>query len=87
MPDNDGMKYWPAVRDLLKWINDQHDPDKMGHDIPLTEYGFDSMDFFELSQELSERHGIEITDKDYPRLTTISGILCYLNEVVGEKAA
>jgi acyl carrier protein len=50
------------------------DPDAMLQD----EADLDSMDFLNLVTALSEQTGIEVPERDYPRLATIDGFVDYL---------
>lgn len=40
--------------------------------------GLDSLDTVDLIMQLEQEFGIRIPDEDYPRLTTLQGVLTYL---------
>jgi acyl carrier protein len=47
------------------------------------EADIDSMDFLNLVAGLHEQSGIDIPEDDYPKLSTLSDILAYLEQRVG----
>ena len=49
-------------------------------DMKMTEQGIDSLGMFNVLLVLSERHGIEIPDRDAERLNTINQITEYFNQ-------
>lgn len=42
--------------------------------------GLDSLDTVDLVMQLEKAFGIRIPDEDYPKLTTMRGVLMYLEE-------
>ncbi len=44
------------------------------------ELDLDSMDFLNVVTELSERLGVDIPERDYPRLSTLEGAVAYLEQ-------
>jgi acyl carrier protein len=42
--------------------------------------GLDSMDFLEVIVAVYEATGVEVPERDYPRLATLSGFVAYLAE-------
>lgn len=53
---------------------------KLRDDVKLSDQGIDSLEIFNVLLVLCERYEIEIPDADVERLTTISGIVGYLND-------
>jgi acyl carrier protein len=43
----------------------------------------DSMDFLNLVTAIAERTGVEVPERDYPKLVTLDGFTAYLAERVG----
>lgn len=52
------------------------DPDKSFRD----QFDFDSMDYLALMMALNEQLGIHIPEFDYPKLSSLSGCVQYLEE-------
>lgn len=52
------------------------DPDKSFRD----QFDFDSMDYLTLMTDLNEQLGIHISEVDYPKLSSLSGCVQYLEE-------
>lgn len=48
-------------------------------EVKLTEQGIDSLGMFSVLLVLSERHGIEVPDRDAERLNTVARIVEYFN--------
>ena len=54
---------------------------------PLQEtFDLDSMDFLNIMTALADTTGIEVPERDYPRLATISGFAAYVSERSGAQA-
>ncbi len=55
------------------------DPGAIDPDVPLGEQlDLDSIDFFNLIVAVAERTGIEVPERDYPRLATLNAAIAYL---------
>ncbi len=52
------------------------DPDKSFRD----QFDFDSMDYLALMMDLDQQLGIHISEVDYPRLSSLSGCVQYLED-------
>jgi acyl carrier protein len=66
---------------LLHRIAPEVDLDEVDPDAPLQEsMDLDSMDFLNLVTALHEATGIEVPERDYPSLATITGFLDYVME-------
>jgi acyl carrier protein len=46
----------------------------------IKDLGFDSLDTVDLMMQLEQEFSISIPDEDYPRITTISSLMAYLEE-------
>lgn len=42
------------------------------------QFDFDSMDFMHFITELARRTGVQVPERDYPQLATLSGALAYV---------
>lgn len=58
------------------------DPDARYQD----ELDLDSMDFLNLVTAVHEELGIDIPERDYPRLATVRGFVSYLSDAVATSA-
>ncbi|HSH41319.1 MAG TPA: acyl carrier protein [Arenicellales bacterium] len=70
-----------VVRDTLAEIAPEAeagsiDPDRTFRD----QFDFDSMDFLALMMALNKKLGIHIPETDYPRLSSLSGCVRYLED-------
>lgn len=64
---------------LIGRIAPEVDLDELDADAALTDAaGLDSMDFLRLMDALYEETGVDVPDRDYPRLATIAGFVDYL---------
>ncbi|HEX4868815.1 MAG TPA: acyl carrier protein [Acidimicrobiales bacterium] len=64
---------------LLHRIAPEVDLDDVDPDAPLQEaMDLDSMDFLNLVTALHEQAGIEVPERDYPALGTVSGFVAYV---------
>lgn len=53
--------------------------DQLAHDVDFwTELQLDSMDHLAVMTRLSEQTGIDIAERDYPRLTTVASLRDFL---------
>jgi acyl carrier protein len=70
------------LRDLLHRVAPEADLDRLDPDASLQEeLDIDSMDFLNLVTTLYEERGIDIPERDYPRLATLNGCVTYLSTV------
>jgi acyl carrier protein len=68
-----------VVREVLCEVAPEADPEHIGRDVTLLEaLGFDSLDFLDFVAGLHQRTGVEIVERDYPRLLTIDDCVAYL---------
>lgn len=64
---------------LIARIAPEVDLDEVDADAALTDAaGLDSMDFLRLMDALYEETGVDMPDRDYPRLGTVAGCVDYL---------
>jgi acyl carrier protein len=67
------------LAELLHRIAPEVDLDEVDPDAPLQEsMDLDSMDFLNLVTALHEATGIEVPERDYPSLATITGFVDYV---------
>jgi acyl carrier protein len=67
------------IEATLLQIAPEADLDQVSQDETLTEaLGLDSIDFLNLLDGLYEATGIEIPERDYPKLATLDGMVAYL---------
>jgi acyl carrier protein len=67
------------VRKVLRGVAPDLEVDVLDPDLDLREEAdLDSMDFLNLVTGLHEATGIEIPERDYPRVATIAGCAAYL---------
>jgi acyl carrier protein len=65
----------------LRRIAPEVDADGLDPDVELRDQiDFDSMDFLNFVDELHEATGIEVPERDYPRIATVAGCARYLAE-------
>ncbi len=63
----------------LRGIAPEADLDEVRSDKPLQdELDLDSMDFLNLMVAIAESTGIEIPERDYPKVDTLDGLVAYL---------
>ena len=60
-------------------------PDLVGESIDpgrryRDQFEFDSMDFLHFVVELHRRTGVEVPERDYPRLETLAGAVAYISQ-------
>ena len=74
------------VRALLHEVAPDADLDNVSSDATLQEsLGLDSLDFLAFVDRLHERTGIEIPERDYPRLLTIDDCVSFLVSATGRE--
>ena len=67
------------LAELLHRIAPEVDLEEVDPDAPLQEsMDLDSMDFLNLVTALHEATGIEVPERDYPSLATVTGFLDYV---------
>jgi acyl carrier protein len=70
-----------AVRQSLSKVAPEIDPAEVDPDKSFRDqFDFDSMDYLSLMMDLNETLGIRISEVDYPRLSSLSGCVQYLDE-------
>ncbi len=68
------------MRTVLRQIAPEADLDDVGPDEGLREaLDLDSMDFLNFVIGIHEKTGIEIPERDYPRLASVEGCVSYLS--------
>jgi acyl carrier protein len=68
-----------AVLDALARVAPEADLDAIEPDVDLREQiDVDSMDLLNLVIGIHERTGVEIPERDYPKLVTLDGCVAYL---------
>jgi acyl carrier protein len=66
-------------QDLLRRIAPEVDLDDVDPSAPLQEeMDLDSMDFLRLVTALYDATGIDVPERDYPRLATVDGFIDYM---------
>jgi acyl carrier protein len=67
------------VRAALHEVAPEADLDRLRGDEPLQEaLDLDSIDFLNFAEAIHERTGLEVPDRDFPRLATLDGAAAYL---------
>jgi len=62
------------------------DPAAIDPDTDLAEQlDIDSMDFLNIVVEINSRTGIEIPERDYPKLSTLNGAVSYLRRASNQR--
>jgi acyl carrier protein len=70
---------YQLIRSVLRQVAPEAELDQVGTDETLQEaLDLDSMDFLNFVVGLHEQTGIEIPERDYPRLSTLEGCIDYL---------
>lgn len=68
-----------VLRAVLREVAPEVDLDQVGPDEDLTEgMDLDSIDFLNLVIGVHERTGLDIPERDYPKLATVRGWVAYL---------
>ena len=68
-----------AVLGAIHRVAPEADPASLEQDVPLREQlDIDSMDFLRFVTELNKSLGVDVPEKDYPRLATVDGCVDYL---------
>ncbi|HVN51835.1 MAG TPA: phosphopantetheine-binding protein [Acidimicrobiales bacterium] len=69
---------------LLRRIAPEVDPaDLVPGALLQEEFDLDSMDFLNLVTALHDEAGVEVPERDYPRLATVGGFVGYVVEATG----
>lgn len=67
------------VRNVLHQVAPEADLEHVGIDEPLQEaLDLDSIDFLNFAEGLHEQTGLDIPERDYPRLSTLHGCADYV---------
>ena len=67
------------VISVLTEVAPEVDPDAIDPDTELVEQlDIDSMDFLNIVVAINERTGIEVPERDYPKLSTLNDAVAYL---------
>ena len=70
-----------TVRQSLSEVAPEVDPDSIDPDRSFRDqFDFDSMDHLALMMDLNEKLGIHISEIDYPKLSSLSGCVRYIEE-------
>jgi acyl carrier protein len=76
-----------AVLDSLQEVAPEADLARLAQDDDIRdELDLDSMDFLNFMIGVHERTGIDVPERDYPRLGTLAGALSYLARKLGTPA-
>jgi len=76
-----------VVISVLTEVAPDIDPAAVDPDIDLVEQlDIDSMDFLNVIVAINERTGIEIPERDYPKLSTLSDAVAYLARAQTQRA-
>ncbi|MGD0082424.1 MAG: acyl carrier protein [Acidimicrobiales bacterium] len=69
------------IRSVLRQVAPEADLDDVGAGETLQEaLDLDSIDFLNLVVGLHEKTGLEIPERDYPKLSTVEGCVAYLTQ-------
>ena len=72
-----------AVLDILSDISPDEDLSNLNPDVPFREQlELDSMDFLDIVMELKKRYRVQIPEKDYPHLASMSSTVTYLTPLM-----
>ncbi len=70
------------IHDVLIWalteVAPDIDPAIIKPDVELAELEIDSIDFLNLVIAVHEKTGIDIPERDYPKLSTVNDVVAYL---------
>ena len=70
-----------TVRQSLSEVAPEVDPDSIDPDESFRDqFEFDSMDYLALMMDLNKKLGIHISEIDYPKLSSLSGCVGYIEE-------
>ena len=76
-----------VVISVLADVAPDIDPSAVDPDTDLVEQlDIDSMDFLNIIVAINERTGIEIPERDYPKLSTVNDAVSYLAQAQGQTA-
>ena len=69
-----------TVRAAIARVAPDVDPDTIADDAPFRDdAGLDSMDFLNILAAIAEATGVDVPERDYPRVTTIRALALYLD--------
>jgi acyl carrier protein len=69
-----------VIRDSLAEIAPEVAFDELDPNLELRDQvDLDSMDFLNLTQAIADATGVEIPERDYPRVATLAGLRAYLD--------
>ncbi len=68
------------IAGIIKEVCPPGTPDIDDFDRPFVEYGLDSLDLSALFLALEEKHGVQIDDDDFEKLTSVNSIVAYLKK-------
>jgi len=70
-----------TVRQSLSEVAPEVDPESIDPDRSFRDqFDFDSMDYLALMMDLNKKLGIHIPEIDYPKLSSLSGCVRYIEE-------
>ncbi|NIP99532.1 MAG: acyl carrier protein [Nitrospinaceae bacterium] len=81
-----GEEVRAAILDILAEIAPDEDISSIDDNQKLRDQiDLDSMDFLDIVMELRKRFNIEVPEKDYERLSTLSGCISYLQPLLKDR--
>lgn len=84
---NDRQRMRDVVIDALIHVAPNIEPDGIDPDADLAEQlDIDSMDFLNVVMQIHERTGIDVPERDYPRLSTLNDAVAYLEVAAAQRA-
>ena len=76
-----------AIKDIIAQIAPDEDLSGLEMDLRLREQiELDSMDFLDIVMELRKLYGVQVPEKDYMELATLSGCVKYLHPLLEKKS-
>lgn len=70
-----------TVIDAILDVAPDTDPNSISDDASFREtLGIDSMDFLDILEQVADETGVEVPEKDYPQVESISGFASYLSK-------
>lgn len=76
-----------AIKDIIAQIAPDEDLSSLELDVRLRDQiELDSMDFLDIVMELRKLYGVQVPEKDYMELSTLSGCVAYLHPLLKDKA-
>ncbi|MFQ5450951.1 MAG: acyl carrier protein [Nitrospinaceae bacterium] len=81
-----GEEVRAAIIDILSDIAPDEDISSISDDLKLRDQiDLDSMDFLDIVMELRKRFNIEVPEKDYDQLATMSSCITYLQPLLKDR--